>query len=88
LENIKITWFRTLDKLHIPLGTYLTHQERLASSVSKDHSYGASLSKIKVELEKTKNPRNETWTSWIDSTYVCLSHRNTPKDSQKDLKKN
>jgi hypothetical protein len=28
-----------------------------------------------------------TQTSWIVTTYVCLSHKNTRKDIQKDLKK-
>jgi hypothetical protein len=29
-----------------------------------------------------------TLPSWIVTTYVCLSHRNTLEDSQKDLEKN
>jgi hypothetical protein len=48
LENIKINWFHTLDKLLIPLEAYLSHQGRLDSSRSKNHSFGASLSYIKI----------------------------------------
>jgi hypothetical protein len=34
--------------LHLPLGTFWTHLRRLQSSVSNNHSFGASLSKIRV----------------------------------------
>jgi hypothetical protein len=40
-----------------------------------------------TKLERVKDKKTMTWTSWIVSTYACLNHRNTLKDSQKVLEK-
>jgi hypothetical protein len=42
------TLFHTLDKLNIPLGTYLIHLNWLNGASLQKHSFGASLRKNKI----------------------------------------